>query len=234
MRTDYQEKFGAPRQSSMVPEARGYLKLKPRPEFREALNHLDKFSHVWVVFEFNQSVEKGWRPTIEPPRVEAPRRVGVFASRSPHRPNPIGISALKLERIDFDAPGGIELHFSGVDILDNTPVLDIKPYLPFADSIVDATAGWASGEIQKYPVEFSDAALAAIEAAGDRAHPALRALIMQTLEWDPRPRSQREKMPIHDSANDGRTFAFRLLDFDVRWEIQCGAIRVLDLVTLNQ
>ena len=142
IRTNFTEKFGVPRQSMMISEALGVLKLHPDPSFRAALNHLDRFTHIWVVFIFHQSVEKGWRPTIRPPRVDAPRKVGVFASRSPHRPNPIGLSAVKLERIDLDAPGGIEIHLSGVDLLDGTPVLDIKPYLPSTDAEAGASMGW--------------------------------------------------------------------------------------------
>lgn len=233
MRTCFTEKFGAPRQSMMISEAQGVLKLRPEPAFREALNHLQSFSHLWVVFVFNQHTDKPWRATIEPPRIEAPRRVGVFASRSPHRPNPIGLSAVKLERIDLDAPGGIEIHLSGVDILDGTPVLDIKPYLPYADSIPEASAGWAEGEIRRYPVLFSAEALAAIERSGSVRHPRLKDLITQMLEWDPRPRSQRRGLPIEDPVMEGRRFGFRVFDFDVQWEIRDQGIRVVDLISLG-
>ena len=229
MRTCFTEKFGAPRQSLMVSEARGVLKLRPDPAFRQALNHLGSFSHLWVVFVFDKHLQKGWRATIRPPRVEGPRRVGVFASRSPHRPNPIGLSAVKLEGIDLDAPGGIEIHLSGVDILDGTPVLDIKPYLPFADSIPDATAGWAEGPIERYPVEYSTAALRVIQESGVRRHPHLRTLITQMLEWDPRPRSQRSAIPIREPLSEGKRFGFNIFDFDVQWEIRAGGIYVLDL-----
>jgi tRNA-Thr(GGU) m(6)t(6)A37 methyltransferase TsaA len=232
LQTCFAEKFGAPRQSLMVSEARGILKLRPEAGFREALNHLDRFSHVWIVFVFDRDIGKGWRATIEPPRIEAPRRVGVFASRSPHRPNPIGLSAVKLERIDFDAPGGIEIHLSGVDILDGTPVLDIKPYLPYADSIPGATSGWAEGEIQRYRVDFSPRAEEVLARAGSERYPRLRELVTQMLEWDPRPRSQRSGIPIHDPAMDGRQFGFRVFEFDVKWEIRNQGIHVLDLVSL--
>jgi tRNA (adenine37-N6)-methyltransferase len=214
----------------MVSEARGVLKLNPDPGYRSALNHLASFSHLWIVFVFDKHSEKGWRSTIRPPRLEGPRRVGVFASRSPHRPNPIGLSAVKLERIDLDAPGGIEIHLSGVDILDETPVLDIKPYLPYADAIPDATAGWAEGEIRRYPVEFSPAALESICRSGVARHPRLRELVLQLLEWDPRPRSQRSAIPMEDAASEGKRFGFRILDFDVQWEIRGGGVYVVALL----
>jgi tRNA-Thr(GGU) m(6)t(6)A37 methyltransferase TsaA len=223
LRTCFTEKFGAPRQSLMVPEARGVLKLNPTSGFREALNHLDRFSHVWVIFLFHH--HKDWTPTIEAPRIDGPKRVGVFASRSPHRPNPIGMSAVKLDRIDLDAPGGVELHLSGVDILDGTPVLDIKPYLPYADSVPEATSGWAASEIRRYEVEFAPQAL-----EQTREDARFRTLITQVLELDPRPRSQRESMPVEDPACEGKRFAFRLMNIDVKWEIAGGKIRVRELV----
>jgi len=230
LRTCFTEKFGAPRQSLMVSEARGVLKLKPDPGYRSALNHLESFSHVWIVFVFDKHAEKGWRSTIRPPRIEGPRRVGVFASRSPHRPNPIGLSAVKLERIDLDAAGGIEIHLSGVDILDGTPVLDIKPYLPYADSIPDASAGWAEGEIKRCRVDYSERAQEVMRTSGTERHPHLRLLITQMLEWDPRPRSQRSAIPLGDPSSQGKRFGFRILEFDVQWEIRDGGIHVLDLL----
>ena len=227
IRTCFTEKFGVPRQSMMIPEATGVLKLNADPLYRQALNHLEEFSHVWIVFVFHQHVKKDWRPTIRPPRVGGPRRVGVFASRSPHRPNPIGMSAVKLERIDLDAPGGIELHLSGVDFMDGTPVLDIKPYLPFADIIPEASSGWAGGEIPKYAVEFSPESLSALQKYSERRHPRSRELILQILEWDPRPRSQRAAMPIESPETEGKTFDIRILDFDVKWKVKNGQIEVV-------
>ncbi len=229
IKTCFSEKFGVPRQSLMIQEARGILKLKPVPDYRTALNHLEGFSHIWVVFVFHQNEEK-WHPTISPPRIGAPRKVGVFASRSPHRPNPIGMSAVKLEKIDFDAPGGIEIHLSGVDILDGSPVLDIKPYLPFADSIPEAASGWATGEIPCYSVEFSPESRQSIENYSQTRHPRLKELIKEMLEWDPRPTSQRRAMPIENPECEGMRFGFRIFDFDVQWEVRNGGILVRELV----
>jgi len=238
IRTPFREKFGIPRQSMMMSEARGVLKLNPDPAYRVALNHLDEFTHVWVVFVFHQVAENDWRPTIRPPRVDSPRKVGVFASRSPHRPNPIGISAVKLERIDLEAPGGIEIHLSGVDLLDGTPVLDIKPYLPYADIISTAESGWAGGEIPRFEVRFSEPCLSFLESRGDfpldsdlagRTPEELRRLLAQALENDPRPTSQRRAMPIGVPASEGLTFGFRFLGIEVKWEIRQSGILVTAL-----
>lgn len=233
IKTCFTEKFGVPRQSLMIQQATGVLKLNPDPKYRDALNHLEGFSHVWIIFQFHQHANKEWTPTIQPPRVGAPRRVGVFASRSPHRPNGIGMSAVKLEKIDLDAPGGIEIHLSGVDILDGTPVLDIKPYLPFADSIPEATAGWATGEIPRYSVEFSPESSAAIDEYSKTCHPRLKELVTEMLEWDPRPLSQRQSMPIEDPANEGKRFAFRIFNFDVQWEVRKAGIFVREILGIN-
>ncbi len=158
-------------------------------------------------------------------------RVGVFASRSPHRPNPIGMSCVKLEKIDLKAKGGPEVHVSGLDILDGSPLIDIKPYLPYADSIPDAKCGWASSDIPKYPVSFSEKSLISIE--NSHRHPNLKELLIQMLELDPRPTSQRQYISIEDPKSRSRKYGFRLFDFDVQWEIVNQGIHVIDLVPLR-
>jgi len=230
LRTCFREKFGVPRQAGMMSEARGVLKLGPDPAYTAALNHLSEFSHVWLVYLFHKNGPQPWRPVIEPPRIDAAKSMGVFASRSPHRPNPIGLSAVKLEFIDLEAVGGIEIHLSGLDILDGTPVLDVKPYLPYADKIDEANAGWATAEIERYSVEFSDASLAAIDAATGKDHPRLRELIQQMLELDPRPTSQRKAAPLKDPATEGMKFAFRVLGLDIRWQVKQGLPYVYEVV----
>lgn len=230
LKSAFTEKFGIPRQSMMVTAARGVLKLNENAEFHLALKHLEKFSHIWIIYVFHQHMEKGWRPTIRPPRLDAPRKVGVFASRSPHRPNPIGMSAVILDHIDLEAKGGIEIHLSGVDIMDGTPVLDIKPYLPFADSLPQANGGWAQAEITRYSVDFSSDSEAQI--ANIKEYPDFKILVTQMLEWDPRPTSQRRAMPITAPENEGMIFAFRILNQDVKWQIRAGGIFVLELVSV--
>jgi hypothetical protein len=142
------------------------------------------------------------------------------------------MSVVKIEEIDFSAPGGIELHLSGLDILDGTPVLDIKPYLSFADSYVDANPGWAKQSIQKYRVEFSSESVRSIQESGTRYHPNLQTLLQQMLELDPRPTSQRKRSSIESDESDGLVFAFIIFDFDVKWKIHNKGIMVLELENL--
>ncbi len=218
LRTAFVEKFGVPRQSMMLSEARGILKLDGDPKLTIATHRLHEFSHLWIVFVFHKSIGLQWRPYIDPPTLEQLPEVGTLASRSPHRPNPIGLSTVKIEKVDYAAPGGVEIEVSGVDILDGTPVLDIKPYLPYADRLEDASAGWTEREIQRYPVQFS--AQPPVE---------LKPLIEQMLALDPRPASQRRLHPMQDRSSEGRRFAFRLQDIDVHWEIRGGAPHVVEI-----
>ncbi|MDZ4663069.1 MAG: tRNA (N6-threonylcarbamoyladenosine(37)-N6)-methyltransferase TrmO [Pseudomonadota bacterium] len=227
----FKEKFGVARQSLMMSQALGVLKLDPNPAFSLAVKDLEGFSHVWVLYVFHKNIETPWHPTVNPPRLDGPNRVGVFASRSPHRPNPIGQSALKLERIDLVAKNGIEIHVSGLDILDGSPLLDIKPYLSYADSIPEAKSGWAINAIPKYPVTFSSRSLSAIKQSATSQHPDLKELLVQMLELDPRPTSQRQALPIIEPESEGRKFAFRLFDFDVQWQIVDQGIHVVDLIS---
>lgn len=236
LNTCFKEKFGIPRQPSLASGAEGVLKLRKDPQFKTALQRIEEFSHLWVVFVFHESglKDKEWKPSIRPPRLGGAKKVGVFASRSPHRPNPIGLSVVKLEHIDWDAKGGIEIHVSGVDILDGTPVLDIKPYLPYADSLPDANPGWAGEPIARTAVEFSGKALRAIQERATAKRPAseLQTLITQMLELDPRPAFQKRRMPADHPKAQGARYGFSLLDYDVKWEIRDGKFHVLDVVDL--
>lgn len=229
IKTCFTEKFGTPRQAQMIPAAQGVLKLLPDPRFAQALQELETFSHVWLVYVFDRHAEQEWKPLIQSPRVDMPR-VGVLASRSPHRPNPIGLSAVKLDRIDFKAAGGIEIHLSGVDLLDGTPVLDIKPYLPYADVIPSANSGWASNSIDRFSVSFSPEALATLERNSTEQIPQLRELIEQMLSWDPRPASQREAMPMNAPETEGKVFRFRVSRYDVEWQVRDKGMYVVRLI----
>jgi len=232
LHTCFKEKFGIPRQPGLVQSAHGILKLKDDPFLKTALKGLEGFSHVWVIFVFHEHQAKNWKPSIRPPRLGGAKKVGVLASRSPHRPNALGLSCLKLEKIDPLAPGGPELLLSGVDCLDGTPVVDIKPYLPYTDSIIDAKTGWAYEPIQKTPVTFSDESLLILERL-QKMFPHLKALIQEMLELDPRPAFQQRKLPSHEEAAQGTRFGFRLYDFDIKWEIKDQSFHVITLVDFH-
>jgi tRNA (adenine37-N6)-methyltransferase len=224
----FKEKFGIPRQSGLVTGAHGIVKLGKNPDLKTAIRCLEGFSHLWLIFVFHKHGSLNWKPSIRPPRLGGARKVGVLASRSPHRPNPIGLSVVALDRIDLDAKGGPEIHVRGIDILDGTPILDLKPYIPFADSVPNALAGWAAEPIPRTEVILSPEAEVAIERR--RGYPQLRTLIIEMLELDPRPASQSRKLPATSPEAQGTSHGFRLLEFDVKWEIRENRFYVVDVV----
>ena len=184
--TCYPDKFGVPRQSGLVPGARARLVFEPPFRHPDAVRGLEGFSHLWLIWVFSENVNEGWSPTVRPPRLGGNVRMGVFATRAPFRPNPIGLSCVRLEGIDYGGKDGPVLRVRGADMLDGTPVYDIKPYLPFVDSHPEATGGFA-GPAREHAlrVEFPETLLQAVP---ERAREALKALLAQ----DPRPSYQHD------------------------------------------
>ena len=163
LRTCFGGKFGVPRQPGLCPSAWGILEFSEKYRSAEAVRGLEGFSHLWLIFGFHETADKGWHPTVRPPRLGGNERVGVFASRSTFRPNGLGLSLVKLDRIDFDAHEGLQpplIRVSGVDLIDGTPIFDVKPYLPFVESVTDALCGYAADEISRLSVEIEPAAMA--------------------------------------------------------------------------
>ncbi len=142
IRTDFKEKFGIPRQSGIVSETKGEIIFEREFRVPEAFRGLEEFSHIWILWQFSESVRDDWLPTVRPPLLGGNKRVGVFATRSPFRPNSIGLSCVKLDKIEYRKDCGPVLCVSGADMLDGTPIFDIKPYLPYADSLPDAVGGF--------------------------------------------------------------------------------------------
>ena len=232
----FKEKFTIPRQSGLVKQASATLELIAPYNRIEAVRGLDKFSHLWVIFIFHMNAQdksnesdqnefKGqWKPTVRPPRLGGNERVGVFASRSPHRPNPIGMSAVKLEKVE-QTRDKIELHISGVDLLDGTPVLDIKPYVGYADSIEDSYDSFADANPEiTHKVVFSDQADAYCQNR-IKEQPDLREMIINILETDPRPAYYKK----YDTGLAEREFGVYMLDFELRWIVQEDQILVTAL-----
>lgn len=213
--TPFKEKFGIPRQPGVVCSARGVIELLAPFDRSEMLKGLDAFSHLWIVWQFHAVPPGQWKPTVRPPRLGGNKRVGVFASRSPFRPNPIGISALKLDSME-----GSSIRVSGVDMMDGTPILDIKPYVPYSDCIPGATQGFAKGPPDSLlQVTFSATAETQL-LQYDNAEE-LRWLIVGLLQIDPR--------PAYKQRQDGE-YGFRLQDFDLRWSVSAGQrVEVLSL-----
>lgn len=218
----YKEKFGIPRQPGLVSEARATLELLPPYNRREALAGLEGFSHVWILFVFHGIRRDEWRPTVRPPRLGGNKRLGVFATRSTFRPNPIGLSVVELEDIEL-SQGKVLLHLRGSDLLDGTPVLDIKPYLPYADSVAGAKAGFAPALPEaRQTVVFTPEAERQCVAYENDARKNLKALITQILEQDPRP-------AYRGSDDDRNEYGMRLYDFNLRWCVDDGVAIVLAL-----
>ena len=226
VRSCFTDKFGIPRQPRLVTAAQSRLEFFHEFARSEALAELDGFSHLWVVFVFHDDLGTGWKPTVRPPRLGGRKKVGVFASRAPHRPNPIGISAVENLGIERSA-GKLYLKLGGADLLDNTPVLDIKPYVPYADAIPDAHAGFAGRPPgRNWQVRFSDAALEQIATLDRDGTRQLALLITQILQQDPRP-------GYMDRYPERTRYAMRLYDLDVHWIIDETGVRVLAVAQNN-
>lgn len=230
VRSCFRDKFGVPRQPGLVPAAEGVIEFRKDASIKTALKGMEKFTHLWVIFVFHESDAKSWKPSVRPPRLGGAQKVGVLASRSPHRPNPIGMSPMKILEMDLDAKGGPKIRVSGVDLVDGTPVLDVKPYVPYADLISDAGSGWAEEPIERVPVQFSKEALEHLEDFASSERPRLRELAEQILALDPRPAFQKRKIPWRESSSKGRKFGFRVYDLDVHWEIRTDGFFVTEVV----
>ncbi len=227
VRSPFKEKFGIPRQAGLVPEISATVEIAEAFAQAEAFRGLEEFSHLWLVFAFHASAEEGWKPTVRPPRLGGNERRGVFATRSPYRPNPIGLSAVALEGIER-AGARLELRVRGADLLDGTPVLDIKPYLPYADSIPLAKSGFAAeAPGPGLRVRFSAAAAQQCREREQRDLPGLEGLIRGILQQDPRPAYRRG--PRREDGGEDESYGMRLHDLDVKWRVEGGVVSVVGL-----
>ncbi|MBO5273184.1 MAG: tRNA (N6-threonylcarbamoyladenosine(37)-N6)-methyltransferase TrmO [Clostridia bacterium] len=210
--TDFKDKFGIPRQSGRVPSLEGRIVFLPKYRTPDALRGIEGFSHLWLIFDFSLAHRDEWSPTVRPPRLGGNKRIGVFASRSPFRPNPIGLSSVKLERIEQSDTDGVILIVSGCDLLDGTPILDIKPYLPFSDCHPDAIGGYAD-EVRDHKLEiiFPDYLLGMLPE--DK-----RPTAIDCLAEDPRPSYQNEP---------DRIYSMRFAGFDIHFRVEEDRLTVV-------
>ena len=193
IRTPFKTKFGIPRQSGVAAEVKGEIVFEPDYREPEAVRGLEGFSHIWLIWCFTEAVSDKWSPTVRPPRLGGNVRMGVFATRSPFRPNPIGLSSVKLERIEYTADRGPVLHVRGADLMDGTPIFDIKPYVAYADSHPAASGGFTdTAEFKKLRVELDDEGL------------------FEVLENDPRPRYHDDPERVYGMEYGGREVKFRV------------------------
>lgn len=219
----FTEKFGIPRQPGLARSAVATMEMLPPFDRREMVRGLEKFSHIWIQFLFHETVAEGWKATIRPPRLGGQKRVGIFASRSPHRPNFLGLSVARLIEIRSEGKK-IFLDLAGVDLLDQTPVIDIKPYIPYSDRVSEATSGYIMEKLHpEVQVLFSDEALAACSAYLQESGRDLQELIREVLQQDPRPAGHR---------SGEREYGMLLWDMNIRWQARGEVFWVLscDLV----
>lgn len=219
----FKDKFTIPRQPGLVTAVTAEVVLLKPYATPEIVRGLEGYSHLWIIFAFHAIPLGQWRPTVRPPRLQGKQRLGVFATRSTHRPNPIGLSVVKLLDIQIQ-DGDVRLILEGCDLLDGTPVLDIKPYLPYADAISDARGGFASSIPDKrLRVEFSEQAAVECEVISQALSKDIALLIRQLLEMDPRPHYQMGKV-------GDRVYATQLYDFNLRWRyLQPEVVEVIEL-----
>ena len=221
IRSPYKEKFAVPRQPGLVKSCGGELHLIAPYNQAEAVRGLEAFSHLWVLFIFHQTMEGGWRPTVRPPRLGGNARMGVFATRSTFRPNPVGMSLVELKDIRCQKDRVI-LELGSYDLVDGTPVVDIKPYLPFAEALPDARASYAQQAPQaEMPVYFT-AEISLQLPQLEKRYPRLADFIVEVLAQDPRPAYRKDE-------EAGKTYAVWLLDFNVRWRVTESGFEVFAL-----
>lgn len=202
IKTDFPTKFGIPRQSGLVEELKGIIIFEPEYRNSEALKGLEDFSHIWLLWKFSETDRDSWSPTVRPPKLGGNTRKGVFATRSPFRPNSIGLSCVKLEGIEHTENFGTVLHVAGADLMDGTPVADIKPYIPYTDCHTDANGGFSKdGNTSKLDVVFSDGLKK--EIPSDK----LSALV-KVLELDPRPAYQNDPERVYGFGFAGKEIKF--------------------------
>lgn len=202
--TDYTTKFGIPRQSGLNNEVKGRIVFTKEYRVPEAFRGLEDFSHIWILWQFSEAVRDTWSPTVRPPLLGGNKRVGVFATRSPFRPNNIGLSCVKLEKVEYTKNEGPVLIVSGADLMNGTPIYDIKPYLPFADSIPDAVGGFTENlEERKLTVNFT-------EGVADKFPEEKLSALISVLEGDPRPSYQNEPEREYGFSFAGYEIGFKV------------------------
>lgn len=215
IRSDFKSKFGIPRQSGVVPELKAQIVFEPEFREPEAVRGLEEFSHIWLIWQFSECLRDTWSPTVRPPRLGGNERVGVFASRSPYRPNSLGLSSVRLDKVELNETLGPVLHVSGADLMDGTPIFDIKPYIPYGDSHPDASGGFTDAR------SFEKLSVAIAPELEARIPPERREALRGVLENDPRPR-------YHDDPE--RIYGFGFGCMEVKFRVKDGTLEVTDII----
>lgn len=213
--SDFPTKFGIPRQSGLIHELKAAVVFEPEYRNPNALRGLEGYTHIWLIWQFSETARQGWSPTVRPPRLGGNTRMGVFASRSPFRPNPVGLSSVRLERIELQSPFGPILHVAGADLMDNTPIYDIKPYLPYVDSHPDAAGGFALQSHEGFlQVNVPSGLL-------ERIPPDRRDALLAVLAQDPR--------PAYQNTPD-RVYGMEYAGFEIRFTVSGHTLTVCEII----
>ncbi len=216
IKSDFTTKFGVPRQSGLVDSLKARIIFEREYRDPQAFRGLEQYTHIWLIWQFSEAVRESWSPTVRPPRLGGNTRMGVFATRSPFRPNAIALSSVKLDRVEFDSELGPVLHISGADLMDNSPIFDIKPYLPYTDSHPEASNGFALATADAVlRVDIPDELLRRIP---ESSRTALRDVLAQ----DPRPAYQNEPE---------RVYGFEFAGFEVKFKVNGDLLTVCDIIT---
>ncbi len=217
----YKQKFGIPRQPGLVSHAKGRIEMLGRFNRLEAFEGIEQYSHLWIEFYFHQTAQAEWKPSVRPPRLGGNKKIGCFATRSNFRPNNLGLSVVRFEGI-YQQQGQLYIEISGHDLLDQTPILDIKPYIPYSDSLVDASAGdFADAPEAPLSVTFSESVTEHIKQL-ETQYPDFSLFIQEVLAQDPRP----AYMSTKANRND---FTVRLYDYDIKWQVENDQVLVTDI-----
>ncbi len=213
--TDFPTKFGIPRQSGLVDSLKATITFEPEYRNPEAFRGLEQFSHIWLLWKFSKSEKKNWSATVKPPRLGGKKRMGVFATRSPYRPNDIGLSCVRLEKVEFDEKKGPVLHVAGADLMDGTPIYDIKPYIAYADSHPEASEGFAGNvKANQLEVIFPEELL-------NRYPEDKRSAVIGILQQDPR--------PAYDT-DETRVYGVEFAGYDIHFTVTGNVLEVKELV----
>jgi len=214
--TNLKGKFAVPRQSGLVNDLKSRVIFEPEYRNPDAFRGLEDFTHIWLIWEFSEAKREDWSPTVRPPRLGGNTRMGVFATRSPFRPNPIGLSSVRLERIEYSEQDGPVLHIAGADLMNGTPIYDIKPYIPYADSHPDATGGFTDSTV------FSHLSVEIPDECGKMLTDLERKELAGILAEDPRPAYQRGK---------SRSYTFAFSQWQVSFRVEGETLRVTEIRT---
>lgn len=212
--SDFPDKFGIPRQSGLAQSLKSTMIFEPDFRFPDAFRGLEDYSHIWLIWGFSENKHSRWTPTVRPPRLGGNTRKGVFATRSPFRPNPVGLSSVKLDKIEFTKEHGPVLHISGADLMNGTPIFDIKPYLPYVDSHPDALNGFANS-IKDYALHVTDPHEMLSYVPIEK-----RSAIIEILSQDPRPSYQEDPK---------RIYGLRFSDYEIKFRVEKNILYILSI-----